>query len=289
MRTSAYLRRLELPLILSDPCARAVTRPDRAPRHGGTASICGVFLLALAGVSGLGAAPAQAFPKVVPTVVKQGVPSGNFTQQVVPQIDAPPSQVIPAFPQDFTLKQSVPSLPPFHPKPQKPGGESTGTEHGPVPELAGQNDQGLVNLIRTDFKSDSAIQKAYSDVVLATLTAQTAELAQAQTDRTNITRRNAELYRLQTTAFADNANVSRFIFYVVHVVLLLGLAAAFSEFLHARRLRGHAASNQPIELKLGMEGIAIKTALHGIALLVLSMAFYFLYLKFVYTLTPLTL
>jgi hypothetical protein len=54
---------------------------------------------------------------------------------------------------------------------------------------------------------------------------------------------------------------------------------AFREFSAAQQLRKQDA---PQELKVSLDGIALKTTLHGVVLLVLAMSFYFLYLKFVY-------
>ena len=71
------------------------------------------------------------------------------------------------------------------------------------------------------------------------------------------------------------------IFWVVHAILALGVAIAALEFFHARQTR--RAKPETNEIKISMEGIALKTSLHGILILGLAFGFYFLYLKFVYT------
>jgi hypothetical protein len=43
------------------------------------------------------------------------------------------------------------------------------------------------------------------------------------------------------------------------------------------------------ELQISLDGITIKTAMRGMWLMVMALAFYFLYLKFVYTITPVQL
>ena len=79
--------------------------------------------------------------------------------------------------------------------------------------------------------------------------------------------------------------ISRAIFAIVHVILFLGLRAAMSEFAHAQRMRREAPSET--ELRVSLEGVALKTSLHGIVLLGAAFGFYFLYLRFVYPITEL--
>jgi hypothetical protein len=75
---------------------------------------------------------------------------------------------------------------------------------------------------------------------------------------------------------------SRVSFVLAHLFVLIGVAAAIAEFLQARRLREAGAKAESAELSIGLDGVAVKTALSGIILLSLALGFYFLYLKFVY-------
>ena len=67
-----------------------------------------------------------------------------------------------------------------------------------------------------------------------------------------------------------------------HIFVLIALAAAMSEFLQARRLREEGRVAESAEIKVGLEGVAVKTSLFGVVLLITALGFYFLYLKFVY-------
>ncbi|WP_437954771.1 hypothetical protein WME76_24720 [Sorangium sp. So ce119] len=85
---------------------------------------------------------------------------------------------------------------------------------------------------------------------------------------------------------------------VVHIILGVALWMAWLEFDNARKtrakvapLKGAAAKGKgkpepddeaAHELKLGLDGIAFKSSLQGTAILALALAFYALYLKFVY-------
>ena len=94
--------------------------------------------------------------------------------------------------------------------------------------------------------------------------------------------------------------ISRFIFVVIHVVLFLGLWAAMKEFIDAGRTRksapapittaltdekAQAAQAKQNEVTISLQGIALKTSLHGFLILAAAIGFYFLYLKFVYPIT----
>jgi hypothetical protein len=81
----------------------------------------------------------------------------------------------------------------------------------------------------------------------------------------------------------DTNNIeSRFIFVIAHIILLLGIVAATIEFLNARKIRRSIRMENMTEISIGLEGVALKTSLHGTILLAASIGFYFLYLKFVY-------
>jgi hypothetical protein len=87
----------------------------------------------------------------------------------------------------------------------------------------------------------------------------------------------------QQSVISITNRISWFIFIVVHLILLLGLWAATKEFRHASRTRREKPEQS--EFRLSMEGIALKTALHGLLLLAIAFAFYFVYLRFVYPVT----
>jgi hypothetical protein len=95
---------------------------------------------------------------------------------------------------------------------------------------------------------------------------------------------------------------------IAHLILAIGLWAAVREFNHALRTRAAAPEPTPVatlaaadgamtaadaakialaetEIKISLEGVALKTALHGLLLLAVAIGFYFLYLKFVYPIT----
>lgn len=69
------------------------------------------------------------------------------------------------------------------------------------------------------------------------------------------------------------------IFLIAHAVLLLGLWAAIGEFLEARKIRH--ANVEASEIKIGLDGLALKTSLHGTVILLFSMALYYMFLVYV--------
>lgn len=125
--------------------------------------------------------------------------------------------------------------------------------------------------------------------------------------------RDAEILAERKEAFAWQAWVSKFIFWAVHAILFVAVLLSVIEFFHAFQTRRQAPTakdalekqhlrrsnlagasaaqtahfaeppgSSETEFKLSLEGIALKTALHGLAILAIALAFYFLYLKFVY-------
>lgn len=96
--------------------------------------------------------------------------------------------------------------------------------------------------------------------------------------------REVEILDEHERSFKWQYGVSRIIFFVVHVLLGVALIASLMEFTHAWRMRRRARAEQH-ELKVGMEGVALKTSLQGLLLLVVATVFYFLYLSFVYPIT----
>lgn len=69
---------------------------------------------------------------------------------------------------------------------------------------------------------------------------------------------------------------------IVHLAVLVGFAAALAEFLHARQLRRQGAQLPQQELRIGLEGVAVKTTLYGLLILLIASAFYLMFVKFVY-------
>jgi len=76
--------------------------------------------------------------------------------------------------------------------------------------------------------------------------------------------------------------MGRAMFVIVHLILALGLWMAWWEFKNARTRRAQAIAEPEQELKLSLEGIALKSSLHGTVLLGLAFGFYLVYVKFVY-------
>jgi hypothetical protein len=90
---------------------------------------------------------------------------------------------------------------------------------------------------------------------------------------------------------------TRIIFVVVLLLVLAGLFFSWIQFQHSLRMKapakGHTATDQATatgaptdeEIRLGREGIVIHSAYLGVIILAISMAFFFLYLRFVYPIT----
>jgi hypothetical protein len=72
------------------------------------------------------------------------------------------------------------------------------------------------------------------------------------------------------------------IFSLAHLFALLALAAAISEFVASRGLRRKASSSSQHEVEVSIERLAIKTSSMALLYLVAALAFYFMYVKFVY-------
>jgi hypothetical protein len=88
------------------------------------------------------------------------------------------------------------------------------------------------------------------------------------------------------------------IFVLVLVLVVAGLFFAWLQFQHSLHLKqvikcsAAAAANtnadptpQPDEFAFGKDGVVIRSAYLGVIILVISMAFFFLYLKYVYSIT----
>ena len=77
--------------------------------------------------------------------------------------------------------------------------------------------------------------------------------------------------------------ISYVICVIAHVFLFTGIIYAVLEFKHANVARRRA--NKETELRLSLEGVAIKTSLNGLVLFAISLIFYFMYLYFIYPIT----
>jgi hypothetical protein len=88
----------------------------------------------------------------------------------------------------------------------------------------------------------------------------------------------------QRLGIIDTTNRLGFvIFGVVHLLVAVGLVMSWREFRRAETLRQRSGEGErDTELKVSLEGLALKTSLHGGVLLGFALAFYFLYLRFVY-------
>jgi hypothetical protein len=106
--------------------------------------------------------------------------------------------------------------------------------------------------------------------------------------------RNEYLRRL----YENQLRESWIVFVLVLLLVFAGLFFSWLQFQHAFLLRkvvkGSAAaqvdpnvtaSSTPDELTFGKDGVVIKSAYLGVIILVISMAFFFLYIKYVYLIT----
>lgn len=80
---------------------------------------------------------------------------------------------------------------------------------------------------------------------------------------------------------------SRISFFVAHLFLLVGLFAGGAELWQAWRLRKAGRDVAAIELSIGLEGLALKTSLLGMVVVLVAFGFYALFLWHVYPLAGL--
>ena len=99
--------------------------------------------------------------------------------------------------------------------------------------------------------------------------------------REKMTREKEKLHEARNVIRWTNFS-SKVGFAIAHVAVLLGFWVAISELLHARKLRKNGEKLDQQELRFGLEGIAVRTSLHGILLLMIAFGFYLVYLKFVF-------
>lgn len=103
--------------------------------------------------------------------------------------------------------------------------------------------------------------------------------------------RAKEIYREEARELFLTNWTGRLIWLVVHGILGLAIYLSWREFAAAREMRITEASAAPTaaagmkpvhELSISMQGVALKTSLNGTLLMVFALAFYFLYLKYVF-------
>ena len=95
--------------------------------------------------------------------------------------------------------------------------------------------------------------------------------------------RQVDAIKENKSAFAMSGTMSILVCWVAHILLALAVLAAAVEFIRALQTRHKASQNE--EVRVSLEGIALKTSMNGTLLLVIAMAFYYLFLKFVYPVT----
>lgn len=134
------------------------------------------------------------------------------------------------------------------------------------------------------------------------------ELARLTANLDRYTWERQRLEQLKTHVFWTNV-IGYVIAFIAHGLLVVGIGAAIIEFRNAERIRNEArrmkftqrtlttretmeeaeakreTETEGTEVKLSLEGIAVKTSLNGVVLLLVALAFYFLYLKFVFPIT----
>jgi hypothetical protein len=74
---------------------------------------------------------------------------------------------------------------------------------------------------------------------------------------------------------------SNITFWIAHGLLIFGISAATLELLHSWKLRSKGRKDS-FEMEIGLEKIALRSSMYGSLILFASLAFYFMYLKFVY-------
>lgn len=95
----------------------------------------------------------------------------------------------------------------------------------------------------------------------------------------NILKRETEILNERKRLIDHGLWIGHSMWLMANFLVLFCTYLSFREFSTAQKIRKLDASQ---EIKISLEGIALKTTLHGVVLLALAMCFYFLYLKFVY-------
>jgi hypothetical protein len=77
------------------------------------------------------------------------------------------------------------------------------------------------------------------------------------------------------------------LYIIAHIFFLLSLSAAVFEYLQAFKLRKRGIYESE-EIKISYASISLKTSMHGTLLLVIAIAFYFIYIRYGATITSLS-
>jgi len=134
-------------------------------------------------------------------------------------------------------------------------------------------------------KTNAEVRQSLQEHLLAALRLERQRLERALQIEQMELKRLGDQGQIQTEAFEWNASQSKFIFWVAHLLLLIALGTALFEFVHAFHTR-QASRRDKDHIDINLEGIALKTSLRGIYILMTAVGIYLLYIKFVYTLTP---
>lgn len=126
----------------------------------------------------------------------------------------------------------------------------------------------LMTLMRETrwYEPETEIDQAVADLVLEV----------AKNERAKILRTEA--------AFSRHRWTSLIAFVIAHVLLALGLSLGMLEFRQAALLRNRGRKAEKLELAVNFEGVAIKSSVNGLLLLLFSFAFYLAFLRYVYPL-----
>ncbi len=96
--------------------------------------------------------------------------------------------------------------------------------------------------------------------------------------------REQQILQERRDVLKKHYTVGMIIFVTVHIMVVMGIGAAMYELRQAHNARKRA-EQQETNIQISLEGIALKTSLQGVLLLAFALAFYFLYLKFVFPVT----
>ncbi|MBN2053950.1 hypothetical protein JW905_03445 [bacterium] len=216
----------------------------------------------------------------------QTVPGGSFYDQTIPPKWNDP------------IDQPLPSTT-----------STTSEQPALTPELAGATGAALEKVV----EANQDVQQAMAAWLIAYCTRQKAIL-EAPTGQPELHEKELHLskrlldYQIWTVeerqrVFDWHRSVSTAIFYVTHLLLLIGITTALSELNKAKKLAyGSQKQSENLarksddkedeakitEVTLGLQGISVKSSRNGMILFLISLGFYFLYLKFVYPLTQLS-
>ena len=218
--------------------------------------------------------PMRAFPLLLLVVtLYTAICVGQIGAQIAPHIapQVAPNPVLPITAPPRTLMPA--------PGMEVPGNlapEGLGSAAGPIPPptALARSEKG------TQTRSPETAQSAFFD-------ASDPDIRQAYKAWTiAYMTRQIDALKENKSAFAMSGTMSVIVCWVAHILLALAVLAAAVEFIRAMQTRQKASENQ--ELRVSLEGIALKTSMHGTLLLVLAMLFYYLFLKFVYPVTIVT-